>query len=350
MTGVERTALPAVLPRLFCLVAAATGLASAAPRELQLPTGNDHLFTGNLERFYMHVDRHFEGEHSTPWEGGAYGYVRTPVRHREQIVMTRFHEGIDIAPVKRDRAGNPLDLILSISDGTVVHVSNLAGRSNYGKYVVVEHVWEDASIVSLYAHLAEITVRPGDRVRTGAVLGRMGYTGAGINRARAHLHLELGFVLNTRYEDWHRAGGLSTNHHGIYNGMNIAGADVAGFFLARRDNPQLGFSEFIAAQPVHFKVAIAGAETPDFVNRHPWIRRPGTTNPSSWEIHFTATGLPVGFEPGERVVANPVVTAIRPSAGIPHRFATRGLVTGEGTSASLSRGGQRLVSLVSGDF
>lgn len=335
---------------LVYLIAPTVLTAAAAPLELQLPTENHHLFTGKLDRFYMYVDRHFEGEHSKPWEGGAYGYVRTPIRHRDQVVMTRFHEGIDIAPAKRDRAGNPLDLILSIADGKVVHVSNIAGRSNYGKYLVVEHVWEDASVVSLYAHLAEITVQPGDKVKTGSVLGRMGYTGAGINRTRAHLHLELGFILSTRYEDWHRAGGLSTNHHGIYNGMNTAGSDVAGFFLARRENPELKFSEFIATQPVHFKVAIPGGKTPDFVARHPWIRRPGATNPSSWEIHFTATGLPVGFEPSERKASKPIITAIRPSGDIPHRFATRGLVTGEGTTATLSSGGHRLVSLISGDF
>jgi len=327
-----------------------SALAAAAPLDLRLPTENHHLFTGQLDRFYMYVDRNFEGEQSQPWEGGAYGFVRTPVRVRGEVVMTRFHEGIDIAPVKRDRAGNPLDLIMSIADGRVVYVNNIAGRSNYGKYLVVEHQWEGAAVVSLYAHLNEITAQPGDKVKAGSVLGRMGYTGAGINRTRSHLHLELGFVLHKRYEEWHTAGGLSTNHHGIYNGMNIAGADVAGFFLAHRENPEIRFSEFIASQPVHFKVAVPGDDPPEFVKRHPWIRRPGVTNPVSWEIHFTATGLPVGFEPSGRSVTAPVVTAVRPSGDIPHRFMTRGLITGEGNTATLSNGGRRLVSLVSGNF
>ncbi|MFU8893914.1 MAG: M23 family metallopeptidase [Luteolibacter sp.] len=323
---------------------------TAAPLDLRLPTENRHLFSPTPERFYMYVDRNFEGEQSQPWEGGAYGYVRTPIRVRGEVVMTRFHEGIDIAPVKRDRAGNPLDLIMSIADGTVVYASNIAGRSNYGKYIVVEHEWEGASVVSLYAHLAEITCEPGDKVKAGSVLGRMGYTGVGLNRTRAHLHLELGFVLHTRYEAWHRAGGLSPNHHGIYNGMNIAGADVAAFFLAHRENPDIKFSEFIASQPVHFKVVVPGGETPEFVARHPWIRRPGVTNPASWEIHFTATGLPVGFSPSDRQASAPIVTAIRPSGDIPHRFVTRDLVTGEGHSATLSNGGRRLVALVTGNF
>lgn len=322
----------------------------AAPLDLRLPSENHHLFSGNLERFYMYVDRNFEGVQSRPWDGGAYGYVRTPVRVRGEVVMTRFHEGIDIAPVKRDRAGNPLDLIMSIADGTVVYVSNIAGRSNYGKYIVVQHTWEGASVVSLYAHLADITCQPGDKVKAGSVLGRMGYTGVGLNRTRAHLHLELGFILNTRYEEWHCAGGLSTNHHGIYNGMNIAGADVAAFFLAHREHPEIRFSDFIASQPVHFKVAVPGGETPEFVTRHPWIRRSGAANPSSWEIHFTATGLPVGFAPSDHKVSAPIVTAIRPSGDVPHRYATRSLVSGEGNSASLTNGGRRLVSLIVGSF
>jgi murein DD-endopeptidase MepM/ murein hydrolase activator NlpD len=336
--------------RIFATTLILAAVSSAAPIDLRLPTENRHLFTGSPERFYMYVDRTFEGEQTQPWEGGAYGYVRTPIRVNGEVVMTRLHEGIDIAPIKRDRAGNPLDLVMSIADGTVVHTSKVAGQSNYGKYIVVEHVWEGAAVVSLYAHLAEITCQPGDRVKAGAVLGRMGYTGVGLNRTRAHLHLEIGFVLHTRYEDWHKAGGLSQNHHGIYNGMNIAGADVAGFLLAHHENPGIRFSEFIASQPVHFKVAIPGGETPEFVARHPWIRRPGVTNPSSWEIHFTATGLPVGFAPSDRQVAGPVVTAIRPSRGIPHRHLTRDLVTGEGETATLGNGGRRLIALVAGDF
>lgn len=85
--------------------------------ELVLPTENDHLFTGQLDRFYMYVDRTFEGEVTKPWEGGSFGFVRTPLRVNGEVVLTKFHEGIDIAPIKRDKAGNPLDLVMSISGG-----------------------------------------------------------------------------------------------------------------------------------------------------------------------------------------------------------------------------------------
>ncbi len=324
-------------------------MAAAAPLDLRLPTENHHLFTGELDKFYMYVDRTFEGKTSKPWEGGSFGFVRTPIRVGGEVVMTKFHEGIDIAPVKRDRAGNPLDLVSSIADGRVVHVSDVAGRSNYGKYVVVEHPWGNSPVLSLYAHLAEITCSLGDRVNAGSVLGRMGYTGAGINRTRAHVHLEIAFLMSERYEHWHKVQALGPNHHGIFNGMNLSGVDVAGFFLARKDDPSLTFSRFVASVPVQFKVTVPARGVPDFVKRYPWMLTGDPAGAASWEISFSATGHPTAFAPSERQVSAPVVTQVRP-APVPHRYVTRGLITGEGNRASLTNSGKKLVSLILDDF
>ena len=317
---------------------------------LRLPTDNHHLFTDEPERFYMYVDRTFEGVTSKPWQGGAFGYVRNAMRFNGEVLLTKFHEGIDIAPVRRDRAGNPLDLVSSIADGRVVHVSPQAGRSNYGKYVVVEHQWENSAIYSLYAHLAEITCQTGDPVRAGSVLGRMGYTGAGINRTRAHLHLELAMLMSRRYDDWHKTFGGGVNHHGPFNGMNLAGVDVARFFLEHRSDPSWSFSRFVAATPVYFKVAVPNQGKPDFLGRHPWMQRgDAAENAVSWEISFSATGQPVAFAPSQRRVAAPIVTSIR-SSDTPHRYLTRNLVTGQGNRAILTSSGQKLIALITGDF
>ena len=322
----------------------------AAPIDLRLPTENQHLFTGEPEKFYMYVDRTFEGEVSKPWEGGSFGYVRSPIRLGDEVVMTQFHEGIDIAPVKRDKAGNPLDLVMSISDGKVVHVSPIAGRSNYGKYVVVEHDWEDSKVVSLYAHLAEITVQMGDTVKAGSVLGRMGYTGAGLNRTRAHVHLELGLLMSESYEGWHKVNFGSANYHGNFNGMNIAGVDVASFFLEHRNNPELKFSEFVLSRPMQFKVTLpAKGKEPEFLTRYPWMRRGGVPGAVSWEIGFAATGHAISFTPSIRPVTQPTATHMRPS-GISQRWLTRGLLSGEGENTVLSRNGKNMVSLVMDDF
>lgn len=336
------------MTRLLFILMLACGIARGAI-DLRLPTENHHLFTGQYDRFYMYVDRIFEGEVSKPWEGGSFGFVRTAMRINDQVVLTKFHEGIDIAPINRDRSGNPLDLVSSIADGRVVHVSPVAGRSNYGKYVVVEHEWENSLIYSLYAHLAEVTCQPGNVVRAGSVLGRMGYTGAGINRTRAHLHLEIAMMASRRYEHWHRANGGGINHHGIYNGMNLIGTDVARFFLEHRKDPQIRFSELVMSTPVYFKVAVPATGTPDFVTRHPWICRGNPEDAVSWEIAFSATGQPVSFTPSPRKVSAPVVTAVRPSE-IPHRYNTRNLISGQENRASLNRGGLQLVKLITGDF
>lgn len=318
--------------------------------ELVLPTENHHLFSGQLDRFYMYVDRTFEGEVTKPWEGGSFGFVRTPVRLNNKVILTKFHEGIDIAPIKRDKAGNPLDLVMSISDGKVVHTSRIAGRSNYGCYVVVEHDWENSKLYSVYAHMAEITVEAGAAVKTGSVLGRMGYTGAGINRTRAHLHLELGMLMSLRYQDWHNHNFASPNHHGNFNGMNLAGVDIAGFFLAHRENPGLSFSEFVLSQPVQFKVVVpADNKQPGFLTRYPWLKLEGAPVAKSWELGFSATGHVISFTPSERMVSGPLVSHIRP-AQINQSYLTRGLITGNGDYASLTRDGMRLVSLIMDDF
>ncbi|RYD37425.1 MAG: M23 family metallopeptidase, partial [Verrucomicrobiaceae bacterium] len=204
---------------------------------------------------------------------------------------------------------------------------------------------------SLYAHLAEITCKPGDEVNAGSVLGRMGYTGAGINRVRAHCHLEVAMMTSSRYEDWHRHRGAGTNFHGNFNGMNLIGTEVARFFLEHKANPQLQFSQFVASTPVYFKVTVPakGSAVPDFAKRYPWMVKGDTSGATSWEISFSATGQPIAYNPSQRQVATAVITAIRP-ATVPHRYLTRGLISGEGNNATLSNAGKQLVTLLTDDF
>lgn len=315
--------------------------------DLRFPTENRHLLTGECDQFYMYVDRTFEGQKSQPWEGGAFGFVRNQARINGDVICTKFHEGIDIKPLKRDAAGNPLDMVSSIADGTVSHVSPIAGRSNYGRYVVIEHRWENSAVYSLYAHLSEISCKPGDPVKAGAVIGKMGFTGDGIDRARAHCHLELAVMLNHRFDEWMKG---SQNYHGNFNGMNLAGSDVARFFVEHEKNPELKFSEFVASTPVYFKVTVPSkGTTPEFVTRYPWICQGNPVGAASWEIAFSATGQPVSFTPSQRQVPGPVVTAIRPSA-IPQRYLTRNLVSGQENRATLTHGGKQLVTLLMDDF
>jgi murein DD-endopeptidase MepM/ murein hydrolase activator NlpD len=112
---------------LFLLISAP---APAAPLGLVLPTDNDAIFSEDPSRFYMYTDRNFEGVLTKPWSGGAYGFTRDQKRTAAGIILTRLHEGVDIRPVKRDAAGEPLDEVRAIADGTVVYVNGSSSRSN----------------------------------------------------------------------------------------------------------------------------------------------------------------------------------------------------------------------------
>src|SRR6184192_4700995 len=162
--------------------------------DLVLPTDNDALFSGGGRAFYQYIERDFKGEKSTPWEGGQYGFVRDPVETSSGVVYTRVHEGIDVRPLHRDENGEPLDEVRAIADGKVVHTNFVPGYSNYGKYIVIEHRWDGSPYFSLYGHLSKIDVQSGENVHRGQHIAVMGYTGAGINRARAHVHLELNLI------------------------------------------------------------------------------------------------------------------------------------------------------------
>src|SRR5213075_1290860 len=167
---------------------------------LVLPTDNDALFSGGGAAFYQYIERNYNGVKSTPWEGGQYGVGRDPTETAGCVVYTRFHEGIDIKPLRRDARGEPLDEVRAIADGKVVHTNLVPGYSNYGKYIVIEHHWDGSNYFSLYGHLNSITVQPGESVQRSQRIGVMGYTGVGLNPARAHVHLELNLMLSHQFE------------------------------------------------------------------------------------------------------------------------------------------------------
>lgn len=66
-------------------------------------------------------------------------------------------------------AGAP---VLAARDGTVGHVGIIPG---YGNVILIEH---SDRLVTVYAHLNEVKVRQGDKVKRGAVIGALGSLGS----------------------------------------------------------------------------------------------------------------------------------------------------------------------------
>jgi murein DD-endopeptidase MepM/ murein hydrolase activator NlpD len=312
--------------------------------DLALPTENDALFRGDGPAFYQNIERDYQGEKSTPWEGGQYGFVRDPKEIGGGIVYTRFHEGIDIKPMQRDAQGEPLDAIHAIADGKVVHTNPAAGYSNYGRYVVIEHRWDGSPYYSLYGHLSVIAVRKDQTVKKGERIATMGYTGTGINRERAHVHLELNLLMNERFESWHDSFfPTDPNHNGVYNGINLTGLNIAKLFLRLHQNPALTISEFFAGEETFYKVLVPKTSHFELPKRYPWMVKEGTG--ASWEVSFARTGLPLKIEPSEKRVSQPELSYAKKSE-VDYSYLTHEFVAGRGEHAHLTDSGLRFMRLL----
>lgn len=93
------------------------------------------------------------------------------------------------------------DPVYSIADGTVTYADDIGG--GWGKVVRIVHpVNTHDSIEAVYAHLAEMKVVKGDRVRRGEVIGTIGDADGSY---QAHLHFEIrnkvGMPLGAGYGD-----------------------------------------------------------------------------------------------------------------------------------------------------
>ncbi|HIK25489.1 MAG TPA: M23 family metallopeptidase [Thermosynechococcus sp. M46_R2017_013] len=88
----------------------------------------------------------------------------------------RFHWGTDLGAAE----GTP---VLAVFDGRVVKSNWLGG---YGLTVILQHPPEQHQTV--YAHLSQLFVNPGQWVKQGEVIGLVGSTG---NSTGPHLHFEI---------------------------------------------------------------------------------------------------------------------------------------------------------------
>lgn len=348
-----QSACAAIIASLICEPAICQVTNNAAPFRLWLPTDNTAIFSNDPSQFYMYTNRSFEGVSSRPWTGGRYGFVRNQKRTSHGIIFTRFHEGIDIRPTLRDKENRPLDDIRAVGDGVVAYTNKTSSRSNYGNYIVVQHNWGDGPFYSLYAHLNHISAKQGDKVKGGDTLGKLGYTGAGINRERAHVHVEFDMMLSEKFEAWHDKFFRSPNHHSIYNGLNLSGLDVAGLFHSHKEDPKLTLPQFVKMAGAYYKVACPsppGRNLP-IIKRYPWLLKgmKPKSPPTAWEFTLSSSGLPIEVRPYPKKLKQPIVTWVKDSP-ISHSYNTLSRLSGINSEAKLTGSGVRYIVLLTDNF
>lgn len=100
----------------------------------------------------------------------GYGYRVDPI-----YGSSKFHEGLDFAaPQGTD--------VFATGDGKVI----VAGReAGYGNCIDISHGY---NYLTRYAHLSEILVKPGEEVKRGQLIGKVGSTGKSTG---PHLHYEV---------------------------------------------------------------------------------------------------------------------------------------------------------------
>jgi murein DD-endopeptidase MepM/ murein hydrolase activator NlpD len=107
---------------------------------------------------------------SQGWLTSGMGLRRDPMNGGRD-----FHPGLDIA-------GNKGQPVYATADG---QVTELGYQGGYGNLIVVDHGF---GLVTKYGHLASYSVKQGEKVKKGQVIGRVGNTGRATGY---HLHYEV---------------------------------------------------------------------------------------------------------------------------------------------------------------
>lgn len=116
------------------------------------------------------------------WLTSSYGYRNDPFTKRRTA-----HHGIDLA--------GPTGLEIHCSGEGTVSIAHVS-RYGYGNEVVVDHGF---GYTSRYAHLEDIQVKVGQKLKRGEILGSLGNTGRSTG---PHLHYEIrkdGHAVNPMY-------------------------------------------------------------------------------------------------------------------------------------------------------
>lgn len=247
-----------------------------------------------------------QGKHTASWaQPTASGILESALFGCVRSGGAKFHEGIDIAPVQRDRKGEATDAVYAAMDGRVAYIAERNGLSSYGRYIVLEHDTVEPAVYTLYAHLAAVdkNLRIGQQIPARTPIGTMGRsaTGYSIPKHRAHLHFEIGLRLSDQFQNWYiqQADFGSSNPHGNYHGFNLSGLDPLPLFEQVRDGQFRDMQSYIRSLPTAFVLRVATGRVPDFVKRYPaLLAEPLPKQPlMGWDVEFSPHGLPKRWRP-----------------------------------------------------
>ncbi len=142
-------------------------------RELRLEEGSFEEIDKGIRK-KLHKILH------TPSIPPTYGRITSKFGYRIHPIHKKreFHKGIDIA----NRPGTP---VVATADGKVIYAGWVKG---FGKFVLIQHGY---GYTTAYGHLKNITVRKGQYVKRGQLIGTMGRTGLATG---THLHYEVRVV------------------------------------------------------------------------------------------------------------------------------------------------------------
>lgn len=136
-----------------------------------------HRSTGALRDVAGVMTRLHDTLARLPSESPVHAAINSPFGSRQSpwTGEREFHRGVDIAA----HEGVP---VRAPARGDVVFTG---GRGDYGLTVIVEH---GAGVRTLYGHLSRVSVRQGERIERGQIVGRSGRTGRSTG---VHLHYEV---------------------------------------------------------------------------------------------------------------------------------------------------------------
>jgi murein DD-endopeptidase MepM/ murein hydrolase activator NlpD len=117
------------------------------------------------------------------WNGAFWRYGKTEsffadsrnYVYKGKVVDHQTHLGFDLSDLQHAP-------VVAANDGQVVFAGNLG---IYGNCIVVDHGY---GLQSIYGHLSEIAVKPGDMVKKGVAMGKSGATGLA---GGDHLHFSM---------------------------------------------------------------------------------------------------------------------------------------------------------------